>query len=356
VRTDAVKLLRKRLGEIGHGKLVGPREEKVTFADLATDLVRDYALHERRSANTLGGTILPDGRLAVESLGGRLRHLYDFFGHDRALDITTDRIQAYQDARRKTGASAATVNREVAALGKMFTLAVKARRLGARPPFPERLQEASPRQGFFEAAEHQAIRLHLPQDHQDVLDFSYWSGWRPGAINELTWPEIDLAGKVIRPQGGSRTKRRGVLAYGRIPALQAVIEGRLGKRRLDTQLIFHVDGRPMGDWRKRWARACLQAGFASQDPETKKIRVHKLRYDTRRTVVRNLTRAGVPERVAMEITGHKTRSVFDRYNITSEQDLQDAGARLSAYVEQQPATSTVVAMRSLPASPRDLIS
>jgi integrase len=346
-RADAVRLLKKRLGEIGRGQLIGPKEEKLTFEDLAVDLVRDYVLHERCSADTLGGALLPDRRLDLEKLGGRLRHLYDVFGRDRALDITTDRMRAYQDRRRDAGASAATVNRELAALGRMFTLAVKAGRLGTRPPFPERLQEAPPRQGFFEVEEHDTISGHLPPDHQDMQGFSYWSGWRPGAIHELEWPEIDLDAQIIRPRGGSRTKRRGVLAYGKIPALRVIMERRLAKRRLDTPLVFHVDGRPLGDWRKRWARACLRAGFASQDPETKTITVHKLRYDTRRTVVRNLTRAGVPERVAMEITGHKTRSVFDRYNIVSERDLQDAGASLAAYVAQQPTPArTVVPLRS----------
>ncbi len=345
-RADAVRLLKKRLGEIGRGRLVGAREEKLTFEDLVVDIVRDYALHERCSADTLGGALLPDGRLDVEHLGGRLRHLSDVFGRDRALDITTDRMRAYQDLRRKAGASAATVNREMAALGRMFTLAVKAGRLGTRPPFPERLQEAPPRQGFFEVGEYQAIRSHLPEDHQDVLDFSYWTGWRPGAIAALTWPQIDLAAQIIRPHGGSRTKRRGKVGYAQIPALRAVIARRVTTRRLDTPLVFHVDGRPMGDWRKRWARACLRADLASQDPETKKITAHKLRYDTKRTAVRNLTRAGVPERVAMEITSHKTRAIFDRYNIVSERDLQDAGASLAAYVAQQPTTPTVVPLRA----------
>ncbi len=343
-RGDAVTLLRKRLGEIGRGRLIGPREEKVTFEDLAVDLVRDYELRGLVSANTLGGR-LADGRLDLDHLGGRLRHLHDFFGRDRALDITAARLRAYQSARRDAGASAATVNRELAALGRAFTLAVNGGRLGTRPPFPTRLEEAPPRQGFFEAAEHAAIRAHLPPDHQDVQDAGYWSGWRPGVFQGLTWPEIDLDAMVIRPGGGSRTKRRGVLAYGQVPALRAVIERRLAKRRLDTPLVFHVDGRPMGDWRKRWARACLAAGFANVNPETQKIVIHKLRYDTRRTVVRNLTRAGVPERVAMEQTGHKTRSVFDRYNIVSEQDLQDAGGRMAAYLQQQPTARTVVPLR-----------
>jgi integrase len=70
-----------------------------------------------------------------------------------------------------------------------------------------------------------------------------------------------------------------------------------------------------GDWRKRWASACIAAGFFTIDPATKDKKPTKLFHDLRRTVARNLLRSGTPERVAMTITGHKTRSVFDRYAI-----------------------------------------
>ncbi len=84
-------------------------------------------------------------------------------------------------------------------------------------------------------------------------------------------------------------------------------------------VFFNEAGRKIGRFQRSWKTACAAAGLAAAEGEP-----DRLFHDLRRSGVRNLIRAGVPESVAMRISGHKTRSVFERYNIVSERDLHDA--------------------------------
>jgi integrase len=237
--------------------------------------------------------------------------------------ITADSIRAYQLRRRAESAEAATVNRETSTLSRMLKLAVTRGQLDRLPTFPNRLQENPPRDGFFEHAEYLDVRVHLPASYQDVLDFAYYSGWRRNEILHLTWSEVDLVGGVVR-----LTPRRSKTRTGRVlpisTPLRAVLDRRVARRQPNNPRVFLRDGVPVRTWRT----ALREAGRQAHVP-------HRLLHDCRRTAARNLIRAGVPERVAMLLTGHKTRAIFDRYNIVNEQELLTAGERLATYVAGQ---------------------
>jgi integrase len=159
--------------------------------------------------------------------------------------------------------------------------------------------------------------------YQDVLDFAYYSGWRRNEILHLTWEEVDLSGGVIR-----LSPRRSKTRIGRVLPLSApllqVLARRARARRPDDRRVFRRDGVPVRVWRTALRDACRKAHVP-----------HRLLHDCRRTAARNLIRAGVPERIAMLMTGHKTRAVFDRYNIVNEQELLTAGERLAAYIAKR---------------------
>jgi len=277
----------------------------VTFDDLAEAYLQDYELQGYRT---------------LDSARGRVANLRAVFGGQQASAITPGAIRGYQVTRRQQGFSAATVNRETSGLSRMFRLGIQLGRLDAMPRFPQRLEENPPRQGFFEHGEYLKVRAHLPPSYQDILDFAYYSGWRRREVTELTWDEVDLAGGVVRLSPARSKTKVGRLLPISTP-LRQVLDRRAKRRRKTDTLVFKRDGVTVRQWKAAWPTACRGAGVPG-----------RLFHDCRRTAARNLIRAGVPERVAMLLTGHKTRCVFDRYNIVNERELATAGERLADYI------------------------
>ncbi len=315
----ACKLLKKRLGEMNAGRFIGPDEDRLTFDDLVNDLRNDYQVNNKRSLSTVNYYI---------------PHLKGFFGLYRAIDITPDKGKAYQVHRLDEGASRATVNREVAILGRMFSLAVQAGKLSRKPRF-QMLDGERIRQGFLEHGDFLQLLDKLPEYLKPVTEFLYLSGWRKGEALKLEWRDVDLQGRVIRLRiENSKNKEGRVLPL--VGRLWKVLVERAERRRLNCTYVFHHNGRRIRDFRKAWETACKESKLTG-------IIVH----DLRRCAARNLSRAGVPESVAMEITGHKTRSMYRRYRIVDERDLREASEKLQNHLEKQPKDSTVVAMKAV---------
>ena len=288
-----------------------------TLGDLSDAYLQDYQVRQFRSQSTARG---------------RTAHLAAFFGRAaRAATLTTYQIRQYQLTRRAAGAATGTINRETSALHRMCALAVHWGWLDIVPGFPDRLRENPPRQGFFEHPEYLAVRVRLPAPWQDILDLAYYSGWRKQEILGLTWEEIDMVGRMLpisQPIAGRHP--RPALAHA--SALAGALE--------DAGIL--PISQPIAE--------ALARRRARRDPDSPLVRPGVLLHDCRRTAARNLIRANVPERVAMLLTGHKSRAIFDRYNIIHEQELLDAGDQLVAYLAQQ-AQAVPARQRPHPAGP-----
>ncbi len=262
------------------------------------------------------------------------------------IGITTDRIKAYILQRQEEGAENATINRELAALKRMFNLA----RQMTPPkvinmPYVPHLQENNVRQGYFEHNEYLALKKALPSYLKPVVTMAYHTGMRKEEILGLQWTQVDLMdGKInLKPQDTKNNEARVIYMEGEL------LEVINFQRALRDQkfpkcpwVFFGENGERIKDFRGSWERACIEAGLCEpltdehgnpiKDKNGKPVLVpNKLFHDFRRTAVRNMVRAGVPERVAMMISGHKTRSVFERYNIVNENDLKLASKRVKEY-------------------------
>ncbi len=194
------------------------------------------------------------------------------------------------------------------------------------------------RTGFFSEADYLALREPLPAPLRAPADFAYTYGWRKREVTGLTWDRVDLVAGTVRLDPEHSKNKRGrtiVLTAGLLATLKDLrrhtnaLEARTGQR---IPWVFHRKGRPLGDFRKAWRTACAEVGQGQllEDGSW----VGRLFHDFRRTAVRNMVRVGIPERVAMKVTGHKTRSLFHRYNVTSEGDLRDAVRRLEGAPSQ----------------------
>jgi len=311
LKREATTLLRQREGDLSKGLPVSPKVGRLTFTQAVAQVVADYKANSRSTSGDVEARI-------------RL-HLGPYFRGRRMVSITTADVRNYVRDRQEEGAANATINRELAILKRAFKLAKEARLLFYIPKI-SMLKESNVRTGYFEHDDFERVRDALPDYLQGVVTLAYLTGWRvPSEILTLSWGQVDRKGKMVTLDAGTtKNDEPRTLPYARLPELHNMIEAAwkdhraLAAEGTICPLLFHRRGVEIKGFRKAWATATKRAGVPGKIP-----------HDFRRTAVRNLVRAGVPEKIVMEITGHVTRSVFERYNIVNETDKLDALGRLA---------------------------
>jgi integrase len=344
----ARRMLRAREGDVERGIPIDPKVGLITFHEAAADMLNDYKANRKRT--------YVDAKRRID------KHLAPFFGNKRLSSITASDIRAFiakrladtwlarpaRRVKRRNGTwqelpeqrkpvSVGEINRELTVLKRMFSLAIEAGKLHHKPHFAM-LREDNVRVGFFERGQYEAVLAHLPEGMRPVATFAYVTGWRINSeVLSIQWRQVDLRVGEVRLDPGTTKNREGRVFYVTPELHQLLKEQRAvadeiqrQKKMIVQHVFFHrttTKAGVFGYWAGHnisehgfyhaWRRARVAAGCPGSIP-----------HDFRRTAIRNMVRAGIPERVAMKLSGHKTRSVFDRYNVVSDGDLRDAASRL----------------------------
>jgi integrase len=295
------------------GKFVDPTSRRVMLSELYADVVEDYRINHYAS---------------IDDLEDRwVKHLQPFFGHMPAADVTTDLCKRYIAWRQKAGVADSTINRTLAALKRMFHLATECTPPKVQfVPYIPMLQENNVRTGFVEAEARMRLEQTCGRIGQWMLamfEVGCTYGWRHGSLLKMRVKQVDPHANVIRLEPGTTKNKKGLEVTMPRRVRELLLECIKGKAPEEC-LFTRANGTPVRDFRRSWRKACAEAGV----PE---LHFH----DLRRTAARNMRRGHISERVAMEIGGWKTTSVFHRYAIVDNQDVARAMDMLERSQDQQ---------------------
>jgi len=314
---QARKMLRNKMKLI-HADQVGarvfqtPKSDKLTIHGLLEALKADYVLRGKDSGQNLS----------------HLKRADEDFGSLLAVALTPERVDSYVQDRIAAKNRPAAINRTLQFIRQSFTLAIRHNRI-VRAPYIRRLSEkGNERRGFTDEATFRKIRDSLPVYLRDFATFAFCTGMRFGEIRSLKWANVH--GDEIELEAlDAKTDEARI-----VPMVGADLEGVLRNRKearkvkrddgttFPAPLVFHHNGNPVVDIRKAWHTACRKAGVP-----------HLLFHDLRRSAVKNMDEAGISRDVAMSVSGHKTQSMFSRYNITTTKRARQALEQVQVYRE-----------------------
>ncbi len=328
---------RRKTQALERRKLPELHKRAVTFGEIAQDTLAYSRQHHRNKRNAPA-----------------LMRRFLIWWKDRPAESLTPAEIEHRLAGVEPWAADASFNRARALLSLTYNLAIRADKANANPAqrVPPR-KERNVRTGFITAAQYSMLAQECDSLWlRTMLALGFTYGWRAGELLGLHIAQVDLMARTLRLEAGTTKNARGRIIKLTAECFELVKACAAGKAPADY-LLMHEDGIRLKNYRYRWQQLCARATLgrfvcrtcnAPGSPTVaagracplcaKAKRRGTFRYqglifhDLRRSGVRGLVRAGISERVAMAISGHKTRAIFDRYNIVNEADLAEAVQRL----------------------------
>jgi len=256
------------------------------------------------------------------------------FGRVLVQDIKLSQIENYQRKRLNQGKAPATVDREVGVVKTMIFRACDDDMLGDRTRILFQKikivlkRNANARDVVLSLDGFDTLLANSPSHLKGVIACAYYTGMRKGEILGLTWDKVDLENRFIRLEAADTKDDEPRL----IPICDELYE--ILKRQpkaLHHNHVFTYRGNPIAtNFKRSFASACEKAGI----PHGRKVKGGITFHDLRHTFNTNMRKAGVAESVIMEITGHSTREMFDRYNTIDEDDAKVAVEMFSSYLNR----------------------
>jgi integrase len=340
---EARRLLRHRLREVGAHNLglqpfLGPQQERIRVNELLNDLITRYRMGgKKRIPREVNAPML-----------SHLKRVRDYFGGMWAVAVNQRHVEDFISLLKGKNYANATINRATQLLGQAFAIAAAATPPKVlRPLKIEKLDESdNVRKGKFTEREAEAVASSLPVYMSDAARFAYQTGSRAGEILKLRWDYLDHDAITVP---GKIAKNRTARSIALTPELEEIIARRRAARVEGCNLIFHHDGRPIGDYRKCWQTACLVNGLGRLycrdcrdedgnyssvlDIERRCARcgrkcegpkyVGRLFHDFRRSAAHEMWLGGSTTEDCRKVTGHKTDTMFLRYaDLFSEPEIR----------------------------------
>jgi integrase len=266
-------------------------------------------------------------KIPCKSSDGYVRlHLRPAFGNLLAEKLTSDHIDEFITQKKQAEYANASINRYLEALTRAYTIAREERTppLVKIIPKIEMLDESdNVREGFLTREQYEALLAELPSHLQTLLVLGYHLGMRRSELVKLRWDQVDWHANSIRlEKRQTKTKQSRVAPlYG---DLRTWLQAAYTTRDPRCETIVAYNGASVSETKTAWNSARVRAGVSDA-----------LVHDLRRAAVRNMLAAGLSEKMAMMISGHKTRSMIDRYQIIDERDIELAGQKMAAYEARQ---------------------